>query len=514
MFSTRRLFVIALITHFGLSAAYSQNPQPPTTPPKFDPAKFVQIYEDVGDRRILIYDPVTRSSRKLKADVGSVLVIKVNLAATPDNTLISNLYMSAELGGEKPVSVPVVGYSELGLAKETAGSQTAVSSQTVDDIRENVSTMYWTTREIIDSVYGVACVQAIAAAPTTGINDAACVRPAADINTRAVDALRLHKAEIETIAGALTDPKNIEITRVIGNTIFGLSAATLAAAADDFRKDFESLAVGQPLAGAVPRLLERIKLILRDLCMDVNGCDDPATVEEHLTDKQQAVLMKLRELVVDGQIFLAETKARDGDTLKLRIESVSKGAGGGTAAAEFEVNLRQFGVKPFLSPSIFFITRASVNERDLDRVVQTFDSSGATLVQRNPIKAMRGAPFPGMTFGVTAFHRGLTTNNNELVIRSNWRDKLQSALAPGIGVNVSFMSFDDPRDFDPSNSQFSQTSAGNFQLGAGAVASLFNNAVQFTYGVNLNESQKRRYFGFGFGFVEIGRVLSGYLKKP
>jgi hypothetical protein len=432
--------------------------------------------------------------------------------------------MSAQLGSDKPIPVPVVGYSELGVSKETAGSQTAVSSQTVEDIRENVSTMYWTTREILEDVYGTPCIEAISKQPITGVNDVSCNAPLNAqgqaltqevLNGRARETFRLHKAEIETISAALIDPRHIEITRVIGNTIFGLSAATLVAAAADFRKDFELLALGSPPDGTIPRLLDRTKLILRDLCLDVPNCSDPANVDTHLKEQQEQVLTKLRELVVDGQIFLAETKAKDGDTLKLRIESVAKGAGGGSASAEFEINLRQFGVKPFLSPSLFFITRASVNDKDLERTVPGFDASGAPVELKNPIKAMRGSPFPGMTFGFSAFHRGLTMNSNEeLVVRSAWWDRIQSALAPGIGVNATFMSFDDPRDFDPALNQFNNTSASNFQIGAGGVASLFNNALQFTYGVNINESQKKRYFGFGFGFIEIGKMLSGYLKKP
>jgi hypothetical protein len=494
---------------------------------KFDPAKFVKIYEDVGGKEILLYDPTLATSRQMKADANSVLIIKVDLASTPENTLISNLYMSAQLGGDKAVSVPVVGYSELGVSKETAGSQTAVSSQTVEDIRENVSTMYWTTREILERVYGTDCINRIAASPKTVLTEVACnpAAPSADFNTKVLDAFRLHKAEIETIAGALADPRQVEIARVIGNKVFGLSAATMVAAASDYRKDFDALTVGTtPNPAATTRLLERTKLILRDLCIDVDGCDDVSKVEAYLKKEQENVLAKLRTLVVDGQIFLSETKAKDGDTLKLRIESVSKGAGGGTAAAEFEISLRNYGVKAYLSPSIFFITRASVNDADLNRTVPGIDADGNPAVLKNPIKAVRGGPFPGMTFGMTAFHRGLrqvereglapsTAKEKETLTSSTAMDKVRSALAPGIGVNVTFMNFADPRDFDPALNQFSSTSASNFQIGAGGVVSVFNSALQFTYGFNLNESQKSRYFGFGFGFIEIGKLLSGYLKK-
>jgi hypothetical protein len=167
-----------------------------------------------------------------------------------------------------------------------------------------------------------------------------------------------------------------------------------------------------------------------------------------------------------------------------------------------------------------------VNDADLNRTTPGVDENGNPATLKNPIKAVRGAPFPGITFGMTSFHRGLKNAEipsqeggskpaarQVLITRATSMDKLRSALAPGIGVNVTFMNFADPRDFDPALNQFSTTSASNFQVGAGGVVSLFNNALQFTYGVNLNESQKRRYFGIGFGFIEVGKLLSGYLKK-
>jgi hypothetical protein len=88
-------------------------------------------------------------------------------------------------------------------------------------------------------------------------------------------------------------------------------------------------------------------------------------------------------------------------------------------------------------------------------------------------------------------------------------------LAPGIGINVTFMNFGDPRDFDPAandgNGAFTNTNGTNFEVGAGVVGSLFDNNLQFTYGYNLNAGRKHSYFGVGFGFIEVGKRLAGFL---
>jgi hypothetical protein len=220
-----------------------------------------------------------------------------------------------------------------------------------------------------------------------------------------------------------------------------------------------------------------------------------SNVEQYLEQEKKDVLTKLRKLVVDGQIFLSETKAKDGDTLKVRVESVSKGGGGGSAAAEFEINLRNYGVKAFISPSIFFITRASVNDADLNRTAPGIDANGNPATQKNPIKASARRPVPRHDFRddrlspwietetITSREGGTNPTQHAVTLtRSTSLDKLRSALAPGIGINVTFMNFADPRDFDPSLNQFTTTSGSNFQIGAGAVASLFNSALQFTYG--------------------------------
>jgi hypothetical protein len=42
-----------------------------------------------------------------------------------------------------------------------------------------------------------------------------------------------------------------------------------------------------------------------------------------------------------------------------------------------------------------------------------------------------------------------------------------------------------------------------FDVGAGPVVTLFNGALQFSYGWDLNVEKRRTYVGIGFGFVKV-----------
>jgi len=166
----------------------------------------------------------------------------------------------------------------------------------------------------------------------------------------------------------------------------------------------------------------------------------------------------------------------------------------------------------------------AVNSADLTRKTERFKNDPAPV--SNPIPSLSGSPFPGVSLLLTHYHRGLNDdsepafklpgNKEERLhfrARSSNYDKFLSALAPGMGVNTTFMSFSEPRDFDPATNQFTKTNGSTFQLGVGPVVSIFNNAVQFTYGWDLNVDQRRRYFGIGFGFVEVGKTFASFLKK-
>jgi hypothetical protein len=106
-----------------------------------------------------------------------------------------------------------------------------------------------------------------------------------------------------------------------------------------------------------------------------------------------------------------------------------------------------------------------------------------------------------MTFGIAYFKRGKTS----------W-DKFARALGPGLGMNVTFMNYNDP-SFNVATSQFTNTNGTNVQVGAGIIGSLFDNKLQLSYGWNLNVERRRTYFAVGFGFIEIGKELAKYIPK-
>jgi hypothetical protein len=95
-----------------------------------------------------------------------------------------------------------------------------------------------------------------------------------------------------------------------------------------------------------------------------------------------------------------------------------------------------------------------------------------------------------------------------------------AALTPGVGVNVSFMNFG-TGDFDDTIQDsagntvggFKASTGGSIQVGIGVSASLFANAVQFTWGYNLQADVKHSYFGVGVGFVQIGQEIAKLAKK-
>ena len=92
------------------------------------------------------------------------------------------------------------------------------------------------------------------------------------------------------------------------------------------------------------------------------------------------------------------------------------------------------------------------------------------------------------------------------------KDKFFRGLGPGIGLNVTFMNFNDP-SFDLSTSKFVNTTGANVQVGSGIIGSLFDNKLQLSYGWNLNVEQRRNYFTVGFGLLEIGKEVVKYIGK-
>ena len=491
---------------------------------EIDPAKFVRIYEQSGTKRILLYDGLegerNLTSRQLKAEAGSMILVEVDLDEVDEDSVLNHLFMSAQLTrGDKTEDIPVINYSQLGKDQESGASQGAVAFETIRDIRATMENMYYTTHDLC-SYLGDCDPQMPLATKTAG--------KSAEIRAR----FRLLSPDLKGITDFFSDPKNKEITALIGNEIFGIDSRSLNNISKQFVKDLEMHLTAPeeesektPAGRALADLKERTKLIWKDFCDDMKkppinkDCKESTQAEDYFKREQQRLIRFLKANVVPGQILLSNHKAQDGDTLLLTVETKGKTVAGMGASAKFQFALKSYGAKVAISPSMFFITRASVNAADLNRLDP---NDGTTRVPINPVNF---APAPGMTLSVTALHRGLekldmqTSNDRRgstMKPTFTGLDKLKSALAPGLGINVSFLNFGEARDFDPTkgtSGQFSNTNGTNFQLGAGVTLTLFNNKLQFTHGWNLNVDQRRRYFGIGFGFIEVGKQLLTVIKQ-
>jgi len=502
----------------GLALGQATNPaggsnlqtKPPGSQNQFDPARWVRIYEHYGKTRVLLYDPdqLPLKSRQINTEAGSTLIIKLLTDKMASDFALNNIFMTATLNqGDKTIDVPVVSYNELGVDKNAEASQGAVAFRTLSDIKATMENMYFTAKDLIETIYGKDCLSALKSGQTCK------VLSDADVAGR----FRLYNAEITGVASFFADPQAANVVAVIGNTVFGVDKASLDAIRTQFTDNLKNLldpqVNGDKQKTVQTDLLARVQLVWRDFCTEMTGpnstgksldCTKPTDAQQYFKEERDFLVEKLKKNTVPGQIFLAPYKAQDGDSLTLVIEAKATGAGGSGAKAEFQFALKSYGVKTAISPSLFFIDRASVNAADLKRAT--------------PIQAVNFEPAPGVTLGFTYLDPSLkpfksSDPNEPLQQPDDSKGKaFLRALGPGLGINFSFLNWASSRDFDPTSNTFAKTTGTNFQAGAGIVFSLFNNKLDFTYGWNLNEDQRRRYFGVGFGFLEVGKTLAGFLK--
>ena len=505
----------------------------------FDPATFVRIYEDTKDGAHLeIHNPKSRpdAGSHLSVDAESSIII------VPDSSLLQNsdlslnkLFMSAVLAsGDKQQNVEVVGYSEVGKDKASTEAQRGMAFQTTDNIKNMVVDMVFTAVDILKYVYKVD--------PSTSILDEAVrnnIRSATvdeALLQRAKDRFGLYQPEIQATATFFSDQHNLSIVRLLGSEIFWIDSNSLEQIAkqyqDDLRVAFDPNSKEPAAKAALAELLERTKLVAEDFgdlllavkaeesrtcrgdekegtCACVQkGIGAGVTEEDRKTltkalmrtcaietiseDMRSKAFKGLSKLFSPGAISLRAAKAADGNLLTLTLEAVGADGSQVGIPAVFEIDIKKYGSKIVWGPSLLFVRRLGVT------AAEATPPTGSTTA---PINKINFAPSPGMTFGIAYFKRGSTAG-----------DKLLRGLGPGVGMNVSFMNFNDP-SYDLSTQKFVNTTGTNVQVGAGVVGSLFDNKIQFSYGWNLNVEHRRTYFGIGFGFIEIGKELGKYIGK-
>jgi hypothetical protein len=220
---------------------------------------------------------------------------------------------------------------------------------------------------------------------------------------------------------------------------------------------------------------------------------------------RKRIVRKLTPGLVNGTIHLQQYNAEPGDVIRIVVDIREPGSDTTGQPAVFVVTLHPFDWKLRVSPSLLFVQRRNVFATQTARaaIVAALDKQGkggSSLYADNNPQASNFAPAPGVTAGFTIHARHLEQDAN-----GNWRpaetarSRVLAALEPGLGVNVSFLNWSDST---------SSSAPSNVQIGAGFLATLFGNKLQFTYGWNLQSQKPRTYIGVCFGFIELARFVT------
>jgi len=557
------------------AAARSSMAQTPTTgqdkqggqkSPKapLDPATFIQIFEDTKDGNHLSrYLPVQQGSKNA-LQFGVDLESSVLIAPDPDkmgeDPALNKLYITAKLAsGDSSKDLVVSGYSEIGQDKSTMTAQSGAAFQSAANVEAMIFNMAYTVGDIIHYVY-LQPAQANAqeqkgSADDRQVNPQKTIElwllthgevdfhsanvqnadktisaalltdnPFSDPELQRLQArLRLYQPEIKAISDFFLQKENLAIVERVGIDVFWIDRSSLQAIAQQYQDNvqiaFDAKSTPKAQAQALEDLLERTKLVYQDFGefrkqireqireeiagQAQNGQTPTHTDEEWSTifedqilkfshEKRKAAFKQLKTRLATGSISLPDYQAKDGDRLTITVESLPAESTTGGVPVVFYIAIKKYGAKIQWSPSLLFIRRLGVTDAEVT------PPTGSTAA---PLNRVNFAPSPGMTFGVAYFKRGRSKG-----------DKFMRALGPGIGMNVTFMNFNDP-SFDLATQKFVNTTGTNVQVGAGVIGSLFDNKLQFSYGWNLNVEHRRSYFGVGFGFIEIGKELTKYVGK-
>lgn len=514
-----------------------------------------------------------RNSSLITVDGRSTILIELATDLMDESVPMNRLFMSATLGrgdGKPPSPLEVVGYSEVGKAQEGAESQKGVSLQTGGNLQRTLLNMFFTIQDIVETLYGEDCADKLAQDPT----DCCGKQKGTEFSDLVKSRFRLYVPEFTAISDFFLAPDTAQIAGLLGSEAFDVDPQSLQAIMTAYRDNlntiFDQGADRKKQEEALEDLVERTKLFWHDFkyiedeidaeayrlrnsivedakeyvsggvdCFDkhdfedvknhyefknpnrnsngTTGSEDSLEVDESLKEYARQCYAKkwnreiadqLKQYFVPGQIFLSANNLKSGDTVMLRIEAKESAGVSIGIPAQFQFKIRDRRTRVSVSPSLLFVNRLDIGDADI------FFSD------MNAVKPVNFSPFPGVTLGATYHSRGLRKVSNESWVwaaSDGGFRRFLSALAPGIGINVTFMNFGDPSGFDRvanmGEGAFTTTSGSNFEIGAGIVGSLFSNNIQLTYGFNLNVHRKRAYFGIGFGFVEVGRRLTNLISQ-
>lgn len=221
-----------------------------------------------------------------------------------------------------------------------------------------------------------------------------------------------------------------------------------------------------------------------------------------------------RELVAaqlkDGDISLREAGAAPGDELVITIENDVLGD---SVPRRYQVRLRvvAFGATQRTEDSFLFLTRLGTGSaQSAQGIVSSL--SPTQLAQATEVGVplpMRMRPTPGVTLG-WRFYPRMVQSGDRMGLRQFAR-----AVRPGVGVNVSLVSFPTRRvtyavDATTGDAvlENAEDVSDDMQLAAGAVFSLFDGAMSLSVGRNFGETKDPGYFAVGFSFANLAAKLT------
>ena len=180
---------------------------------------------------------------------------------------MNRLFMSATLGrrdGKPPSSLEVVGYSEVGKAQEGAESQKGVSLQTGGNVQRTLLNMFFTTQDIIETLYDEPCAEKLAQDPSHS-----CGKQTGKKFSNLVKArFRLYLPEITAISDFFLASDTAQVAGILGSEAFDIDPPSLQAIMKTYKENisilFDQSANSDKQNEALEDLVERTKLFWHD----------------------------------------------------------------------------------------------------------------------------------------------------------------------------------------------------------------------------------------------------------
>ncbi|MGA2268846.1 MAG: hypothetical protein ABSH44_10295 [Bryobacteraceae bacterium] len=529
-------------------------------PLRLSPFNLVTIYEHTDRERILHYSPVNADleSETFAVDKSSKLRIEINADTLASDAVLGQLKMSATLTGSdgKSAKVEVINYAQIDVDPKSQKSQQGVNTQAARDLKGTIEDLYYTTEDLVANLYGEDPLDWSAKWWTDRNQPGVAQALLQNMDKSKIDGLdrgyKYKKDEIVNIVNALT--ASPVLVRMVAEPVFGMNSATMKALATDFTKNLDIMLGAQYKPDAVDAarlaVVQTTLAVFNDLMYTqdyIEGREliapslpDGEAADEEFDEMYRQEIEQMKSRILPGEIDLPSYQAQDGGQLVLQIQmqSASDSADGGgnslgspaTSSASFTVQIKDYRTRAEVVDSAFYIRRLN-DVPDANGKLTRVNFPAAAGVTLDVTFRNRG-PFHGLLHkcadqtGVLHELNGGTCNGDQtelLVSNAIKRNRFFTALAPGLGVNVSLLSFPNPGRLhlnaqgqpalNSQNQPYDVDSPAAVQVGAGFVGSVFGGMVQFTFGWDLNVEAPRAYWGVGFSFTKVAQAAVTAAKK-